>query len=120
DAGYCPSPLSGLGTSLALVGAYVLAGELSRAGQDHGAAFRRYQECLRAYVAQAQELPGGGVRMFAPDSGLMIALRAASMRWMTRWPLRGLVAGQFTKADAIELPTYAFTAAPACHLELAG
>ena len=28
DAGYCPSPLSGQGTSLALVGAYVLAGEL--------------------------------------------------------------------------------------------
>ena len=28
DAGYCASPLSGMGTSLALVGAYVLAGEL--------------------------------------------------------------------------------------------
>ena len=31
DAGYCPSPLTGLGTSLALVGTYVLAGELATA-----------------------------------------------------------------------------------------
>ncbi|OBA90899.1 FAD-binding monooxygenase, partial [Mycobacteriaceae bacterium 1482268.1] len=30
DAGYCASPLSGMGTSLALVGAYILAGELGR------------------------------------------------------------------------------------------
>jgi 2-polyprenyl-6-methoxyphenol hydroxylase-like FAD-dependent oxidoreductase len=31
DAGYCPSPLTGLGTSMALVGAYILAGELADA-----------------------------------------------------------------------------------------
>ncbi len=31
DAGYCASPLSGMGTSLALVGAYLLAGELGPA-----------------------------------------------------------------------------------------
>lgn len=112
DAGYCPSPLTGLGTSLALVGAHVLAGELAAAGGDHRTAFRRYQERLRAYVAQAQQLPPGGVDGFAPASAFMIGLRALSMRWMTRWPLRGLVAGQFTKADAIELPTYAGLAAP--------
>ena len=35
DAAYCPSPLSGMGTSLALVGAYVLAGELATAGDDY-------------------------------------------------------------------------------------
>jgi len=112
DAGYCPSPLTGLGTSLALVGAYVLAGELAAAGKDHRTAFRRYQERLRAYVTQAQELPGGGIGGFVPTSRLMIGLRDASMRWMTRWPLRGLVAGQFTRADAIELPSYAASAAP--------
>jgi 2-polyprenyl-6-methoxyphenol hydroxylase-like FAD-dependent oxidoreductase len=31
DAGYCASPLSGMGTSVALVGAYVLSGELGPA-----------------------------------------------------------------------------------------
>jgi 2-polyprenyl-6-methoxyphenol hydroxylase-like FAD-dependent oxidoreductase len=107
DAGYCPSPLTGMGTSLSLVGAYVLVGELVAAGGDHRIAFPRYQERLRAYVAQAQQLPPGGVSGFAPTSALMIRMRAASMRWMTRWPLRKLVAGQFTKADAIKLPSYA-------------
>ncbi|MCX7124597.1 MAG: FAD-dependent monooxygenase [Gammaproteobacteria bacterium] len=34
DAGYCPSPLSGQGTSLALVGAYILAGELKAASGE--------------------------------------------------------------------------------------
>ena len=106
DAGYCPSPLSGLGTSLALVGAYVLVGELATAGGDHRIAFRRYQQRLQAYVAQAQQLPPGGVNGFAPMSARMIRMRAASLRWLTRWPLRALVAGQFTKADAIELPSY--------------
>jgi 2-polyprenyl-6-methoxyphenol hydroxylase-like FAD-dependent oxidoreductase len=107
DAAWCPTPLTGMGTSLALVGAYVLAGELAAARGDHRAAFARYQERLRPYVAQAQELPPGGVGGFAPEGALAIRLRAASMRWMTRWPMRNLVAGLFTKADAIELPSYA-------------
>ena len=106
DAGYCPSPLSGLGTSLALVGAYILVGELVTAWGDHGIAFRRYQERMRGYVAQAQQLPPGGINGFAPMTEFAIRMRSASMRWITRWPLRSLVGGQFTKADAIELPAY--------------
>lgn len=106
DAGYCPSPLTGLGTSLALVGAYVLTGELAANGGDPRLAFSHYQDRMRAYVAQAQQLPPGGVNGFAPTSALMIRMRAMSMRWMTRWPLRNLLAGQFAKADAIELPSY--------------
>jgi 2-polyprenyl-6-methoxyphenol hydroxylase-like FAD-dependent oxidoreductase len=108
DAGYCASPLSGLGTSLALVGALILAGELASAGNDHRVAFKRYQERLQPYVDQAMRLPPGGVDGFAPMHRLMIAMRTASMRMITRWPLRALVAGEFTKADAIELPSYAF------------
>jgi 2-polyprenyl-6-methoxyphenol hydroxylase-like FAD-dependent oxidoreductase len=56
DAGYCGSPLSGQGTSMAMVGAYVLAGELKAAGGDHRAAFTGYQNELREYVAQNQRL----------------------------------------------------------------
>ncbi|GHF82281.1 monooxygenase [Kitasatospora xanthocidica] len=106
DAGYSPSPLTGLGTSLALVGAYLLAGELAAARGDFTTAFARYEELMRPYVTQAQELPPGGLHGYAPDSALMIRLRAASMRWMGRWPLRNLLAGQFAKADAIDLPDY--------------
>jgi len=50
DAGYCPSPFTGQGTSLALVGAQVLACELSRSPDDHAAAFARYEERLRPFV----------------------------------------------------------------------
>ncbi|MEU2154572.1 FAD-dependent monooxygenase [Streptomyces sp. NPDC019396] len=56
DAAHCPSPLSGQGTSLALVGAYVLAGELGRTPGDHGTAFDRYEERMRPFVALNQAL----------------------------------------------------------------
>ncbi|MEU1377452.1 FAD-dependent monooxygenase [Streptomyces triculaminicus] len=56
DAGYCASPLSGQGTSLALVGAYVLAAELGRADGDHTAAFARYEERMRPFVDLNQAL----------------------------------------------------------------
>lgn len=110
DAGYCPTPLTGLGTSLALVGAYVLAGELAAARGDHRTAFPNYNRVMRPYVKQAQELPPGGASGYAPSSALMIRMRAASMRSMTRWPMRGILAKQFAKADGITLPDYGLAA----------
>lgn len=106
DAGYCPTPLTGLGTSLALVGAYVLAGELAAARGDHRVAFGRYGEIMRPYVTNGQRLPPGGIGGYAPNSALAIRLRSASMRWTTRWPMRALVAKQFAKAADIALPDY--------------
>ncbi|MFB7668651.1 FAD-dependent monooxygenase [Kitasatospora sp. NPDC056138] len=106
DAGYCATPLTGLGTSLALVGAYVLAGELAAAEGEHRVAFRSYDRIMRPYVDQAQQLPPGGASGYAPSSALAIRLRAASMRSMTRWPMRNLLAAQFAKAGDIALPDY--------------
>lgn len=56
DAGYCGSPLSGQGTSLALVGAYVLANELYKSDGDYHQAFSRYEERLRSFVETNQAL----------------------------------------------------------------
>ncbi|MEU8886424.1 FAD-dependent monooxygenase [Streptomyces sp. NPDC048442] len=56
DAGYCGSPLSGQGTSMAIIGAYVLAGELKAANGDHTAAFAAYERELRDFVTANQEL----------------------------------------------------------------
>ncbi|MBO2462962.1 FAD-dependent monooxygenase [Actinomadura violacea] len=56
DAGYCGSPASGQGTSMAMVGAYVLAGELKAAGGDHRAAFAAYEAELRDFVTANQDL----------------------------------------------------------------
>ncbi|MFI5666053.1 FAD-dependent monooxygenase [Streptomyces sp. NPDC051704] len=106
DAGYCATPLTGLGTSLALVGAYVLAGEIGAAQGDHRAAFRRYDEVMRPYVSQAQQLPPGGASGYAPSGRLGIRMRDLSMRQMSRWPMRNLLAAQFAKAGDIALPDY--------------
>ena len=50
DAGYCASPLSGMGTSLALVGAYLLAGELGSAPTQLTNA--HVERALRGYADQ--------------------------------------------------------------------
>ncbi len=54
DAGYCASPLSGQGTSLALVGAYVLAGELKAAKGNYTHALQQYNRVLKDYVEANQ------------------------------------------------------------------
>ncbi|MFE0046712.1 FAD-dependent monooxygenase [Streptomyces albireticuli] len=63
DAAHSASPLSGQGTSLALVGAYVLAAELGETPGDHPAAFARYESRMRPFVGLNQALvdenPGG-------------------------------------------------------------
>ena len=112
DAAYSPSPVTGLGTSLALVGAYVLAGELARSSGAYDVAFARYESVMRDYVRQCQELPPGGLEGMLPRTRRAIWMRNLSMRMMTRWPVRNLVAGLFQKADAIALEDYV-TSAPA-------
>ena len=106
DAAACPTPLTGLGTSVALVQAYVLAGELARARGDHRAAFDSYEALARPYVTTAQQLPPGGVNGYAPRSAVAIRLRTASMRAMTHWPMRPILERQFAKAGDIALPDY--------------
>ncbi len=56
DAGYCASPMSGQGSSLALIGAYVLAGELAAASGDRAAAFAEYIQVLRPFITTNQQL----------------------------------------------------------------
>ena len=56
DAAYCASPMSGQGSSLALIGAYVLAGELAAAGGDHDVAFAEYDRVMRPFIAVNQAL----------------------------------------------------------------
>ncbi|HEU4999463.1 MAG TPA: FAD-dependent monooxygenase [Lapillicoccus sp.] len=66
DAGYCASPMSGQGSSLAILGAYVLAGELAAADGDVAAAFAEYDRVMRPYVDANQAL---GIR----SAGFMTA-----------------------------------------------
>ncbi|WP_280232251.1 FAD-dependent monooxygenase [Nocardia cyriacigeorgica] len=84
DAGY-GNTLAGFGTGLAVVGAYVLAGELALADGDHTAAYPRYDEIMRRYnqIAGASN-PG---RFLAPKTRFGIRVRD----WFLNSPLFGLM-----------------------------
>ncbi len=110
DAGYCASPLSGMGTSLALVGAYILAGELGPAdsldAQRIRATLQQYDTKMRPYVDTCQDLPNT-IDRYAPKKASDITMNALAMTWMQRWPLRPIAARLWFKtADAIALPDY--------------
>jgi 2-polyprenyl-6-methoxyphenol hydroxylase-like FAD-dependent oxidoreductase len=112
DAGYCASPLSGMGTSLALVGGYVLAGELGRADEGElttarlQGVFDSYARVMRPYVAECQKLKNT-LERYAPMTEKEISDNATGMKWMQRWPLRPIASRLwFRTADAITLPSY--------------
>lgn len=109
DAGYCASPLSGMGTSLALVGGYLLARELGSATKDLTvdrlrSAFRGYDAAMRPYVNRCQKL-NNTLDRYAPLTEKEISDNATAMKWMQRWPLRPIASRLwFRTADAITLP----------------
>ncbi|WP_067830355.1 FAD-dependent monooxygenase [Actinomadura kijaniata] len=63
DAGYCAAPSSGRGASQALIGAYILAGELA-AGGGHAEAFAAYEREMRGFVAEHQQMGREGADQF--------------------------------------------------------
>jgi 2-polyprenyl-6-methoxyphenol hydroxylase-like FAD-dependent oxidoreductase len=77
DAAY-GSTLAGFGSGLAVVGAYVLAGELLAADGDHDVAFRRFEEVFRSYAGVSEK---GRPGMFlAPRTRLGIRFRNLMFR----------------------------------------
>lgn len=86
DAGY-GNTLAGFGTGSAVVGAYVLAGELAVADGDHTVAFACYDEIMRRYNRIAGSSNPG--RFLAPKSRLGIRARD----WFVRSSLFGLMIG---------------------------
>lgn len=78
DAAFCVSPVGGGGSSLALIGAYVLAEELSRT-TDYAAAFGRYERFMRPHVKAAQGVRPAVLRLANPGTRAGIrALRAGA------------------------------------------
>ena len=66
DAAWCASPLSGMGTGMAVVGAYVLAGELAETRGDYRSAFENYENRMRDFVQKCQGIADGGTDWFVP------------------------------------------------------
>lgn len=86
DAGYCPGPAVGGGTSLAVVGAYVLAGELAAAGGDHVRGFRAYERELDDYVRRSRAFALGVAKRLIPDSRAELWAMANGARLVAHIP----------------------------------
>jgi len=74
DAGYCVSPVAGMGGSMAIIGAGRIAEALERQGADYAAAFQDYHAKLHAFVEQVQERAAndGMATIFPADDAEMM------------------------------------------------
>jgi 2-polyprenyl-6-methoxyphenol hydroxylase-like FAD-dependent oxidoreductase len=105
DAAAAPSFLSGEGTSLALVGGYVLAAELAGARGDHQRAMLAYQDRLRDYVRRNQSLAFTSRRLMLPATRTELALRNVGLRLFPLLRRLGGFDRSLQKAaSAVELP----------------
>jgi 2-polyprenyl-6-methoxyphenol hydroxylase-like FAD-dependent oxidoreductase len=109
DAAYAPALLSGQGTSLALIGAYVLAGELAAAGGDPAIAFTAYERALRPFVERNQRLATSGGAALVPRTRTALWLRNAVLTALPYLgPAKRLLGGRVDEAArSFPLPDYA-------------
>nr|BFE78927.1 hypothetical protein GCM10020093_015280 [Planobispora longispora] len=106
DAAHGPGP-GGMGTGLAVVGAYVLAGELAAARGDHRTAFARYERRMRPYAAACQKQAEGADRFLVPRKRSQIRMRDLSFRMLSHLSGKGIINRMTTKvADSIALEDY--------------
>ncbi|MFF4851159.1 FAD-dependent monooxygenase [Streptomyces sp. NPDC001194] len=107
DAAHCPSSLSGIGSGLALVGAYVLAGELAAARGDHRVAFGRYEAEMREYAVGCQKMGDGVARLMVPGSRVLATVLNRYYRVMPYLPGKNMAAKIARKAaENISLRDY--------------
>src|SRR5581483_8218792 len=109
DAGYCPTLLTGYGSQLAMVGAYILAGELKAANGDYQKAFQVYEKELSPFVEQKQKnikllrtvVPGSAFELWARNQVMkLMRLHAFALFFMKQtW-------GKVVADEAITLKNY--------------
>ena len=105
DAACCVSLLAGQGTALAMVAAYILAGELHRAGGDYARAFAKYQELFAPFVRQKQDSALRLRVLFGPKSKRAMFVRNQLMNLMRiPWIARTALGRELV--DKIKLPEY--------------
>jgi 2-polyprenyl-6-methoxyphenol hydroxylase-like FAD-dependent oxidoreductase len=105
DAAACVSLLAGEGTGLALTGAYVLAGELERAGGDYRDAFGRHEERLRPFIEKKQRSAHKFASAFAPKTRFGVWFRDQMTKLLAIPPLARYFVGRDLRDD-FELPEY--------------
>jgi 2-polyprenyl-6-methoxyphenol hydroxylase-like FAD-dependent oxidoreductase len=113
DAAYAPTQLTGAGTSLAVLGAYVLAGEISelQEGEHPSKALDAYESRLRPFVEETQKIPRVVPGIAHPrtawqrwllEAGLACAAWLLGQPWMARW-----LKSEEAEDESFPLPRYA-------------
>jgi 2-polyprenyl-6-methoxyphenol hydroxylase-like FAD-dependent oxidoreductase len=111
DAGYSPGPAVGGGTSVAVIGAHLLATALRDAEGDHVRAFEHYEHTMRALVTRSRRIGPEIMATLIPATRRQVWLTIQAMRLVPRLPTaiqRRLFALQGSPATALEsvtLPT---------------
>ena len=106
DAAWCATPISGIGTTLAIVGAYVLAGELSKSA-DLSEAYAAYERIMRPFVEEGQSVPKIMPRLLNPHSRIGVALLRGALRVIEQPVVKGAAMKLFVRnPQQLELPKY--------------
>ncbi|MGX4770994.1 FAD-binding domain [Bradyrhizobium guangdongense] len=105
DAAFCVSLVAGQGSALAMISAYVLAGELARADGRYRDAFNAYEARLRSYIEAKQRGAARFAAAFAPRTSYGLWFRNQVIRACS-WPgaARLMVGRDIT--DRLDLPDY--------------
>jgi 2-polyprenyl-6-methoxyphenol hydroxylase-like FAD-dependent oxidoreductase len=104
DAAYCS--FTGTGTTLAVLGGYMLAGEIANAPDKPEVAFKAYEDKLAGYVKKAQSAPKGGPQLFVPQTRLGVWM-IRTLIWLVYWSGISRWFGGY-KMPEFDLPDYSF------------
>ena len=105
DAAFCVSLLAGQGSALAMISAYVLAGELANASGRHERAFDRYEAFLRNFINKKQRGAERFASAFAPKTQWGLTFRNQVIRAFALPGLARLAVGRDI-IDTLQLPDY--------------
>ena len=113
DAGYAAGPTGG-GTSLALAGAYILAGEICRHKSNLAAGLNGYEEQMQPLISDMQKIPPFVPWIMAPQTAWGIWLRNnifAFIMWTGILEMaQKYFGGAFANTDKYGLPDYEWVA----------
>ncbi|MGH6863376.1 MAG: FAD-dependent monooxygenase [Methylocella sp.] len=104
DAAFCPSLLAGQGAALAMISAYVIAGELSKSEGRPQVAFPRYEQVMRPFMAAKQAAAQQFAGSFAPKTRMGLFLRNQITKAFALPFVANLAFGNLL--DRIDLPDY--------------
>ncbi|KAJ2976693.1 hypothetical protein NQ176_g4803 [Zarea fungicola] len=107
DAGYCPSSLTGRGTTGAFVGSYILAGEILRHSDDLPTAFSNYNNIMRPFVEDIQKFNPNFIKYAVPQTQWGIKA-IHTLTWFICWLRIPQLMARFSSPDVSpwKMPEY--------------